>query len=93
MSGKFPILVTSHSEKFLHIWDLHSVFSGSFNPIHVVQSPLKFETSIISAFGDGQGYAIGSIEGRCGIVNVDLKDPTKVNSKDFCFKCHRKENK
>lgn len=57
---------------------------------------MKYPTSSISCFADGKGYAIGSIEGRCGIVNIDLARPsfmydTKPHDKDFCFKCHRKE--
>jgi len=52
---------------------------------------LRYTTSAISVFGDGAGYAIGSIEGRCGIVNIDLNNITAIDQRDFCFKCHRKE--
>jgi hypothetical protein len=92
MSGAFPILITAHSEKFVHVWDLQKTICGNFDPISVKESPLKYPTSSICAFADGKGYAIGSIEGRCGIINVDLNAPeTKANS-DFCFRCHRTEN-
>jgi len=52
-------------------------------------SPLKYATSSLQAFADGKGYAIGSIEGRCGIVNVELNNPDAEDTRDFCFKCHR----
>ena len=92
MSGAFPILVTAHSEKFIHVWDLKNCFNNNFNPIEVRESPLKFATSAICAYADGRGYAVGSIEGRCGIVNIDLAHPANENKDDFCFKCHRLEN-
>lgn len=82
-------MVTSHSEKWIHIWNLQSVLNNQFAPLHVVESPLKYATSAICAFGDGKGYAVASIEGRCGIVNVDFNKPEYVDGKDFCFKCHR----
>ena len=34
---------------------------------------------------------MGSIEGRVGIVKVNLQSPSTVDKDDFCFKCHRKE--
>ena len=63
-----------------------------FDPITLRQSQLKYPTSSICAFADGKGYAVGSIEGRCSIVNVDLNNPDQEDGKDFCFKCHRKED-
>ena len=92
MSGSFPLMVTSHSEKFIHIWNLENIFNNQFNPIHVIESPLRFTTSAISCFGDGKGYAVGSIEGRCGIVNVNFQNLKSVDNRDFCFKCHRQED-
>ena len=53
---------------------------------------MKYSTSAVSCFGDGRGYAVGSIEGRCSIVNIDLNNPEATDGRDFCFKCHRKEN-
>lgn len=59
----------------MHVWDLKKISQGIFDPIVVLESPLKYSTSAISCFGDGKGYAIGSIEGRCGIVNINLSNP------------------
>lgn len=59
----------------------------------MIESPLKFATTAISCFGDGKGFAVGSIEGRCGIVNLDFSKSDMGKGTDFCFKCHREEHK
>ena len=59
----------------------------------MTESPLKFATTSICVFGDGKGYAVGSIEGRCGIKNYDITQPDFGKNSDFCFKCHRDEQK
>jgi len=59
----------------------------------VADSPLKLATTSICVFGDGKGYAVGSIEGRCGIKYYDTSRQDKGKSLDFCFKCHREETK
>lgn len=46
MSGVYPILVTAHSEKFVHIWNLENL-QQSFNPIGIRQSTLAYATSAI----------------------------------------------
>jgi mRNA export factor len=74
------------------MWNLETIFNGQFNPINVIETPLRFTTSAIACFGDGKGYAVGSIEGRCGIVNVNFNNLNNVDTRDFCFKCHRQEN-
>jgi len=53
---------------------------------------LKFATTSICCFGDGKGFVVGSIEGRCGVNNYDITKPDKDKTKDFCFKCHRNED-
>jgi len=50
-----------------------------------LQSPLKWQTRVVSCFADASGFAIGSIEGRCAIQYVEEKDQTN----NFSFKCHR----
>mmetsp|Transcript_3342 Transcript_3342/g.5569 ORF Transcript_3342/g.5569 Transcript_3342/m.5569 type:complete len:322 (-) Transcript_3342:58-1023(-) len=91
MSGQFPLLVTAHSEQFINIWNLDAL-NQTFNPVSVRESPLKYCTTAISCFGDGKGYAVGSIEGRCGIVHIRFENVEKEDEKDFCFKCHRVED-
>lgn len=46
-----------------------------------IQSPLKWQTRVVSCFLKGKGddgYAIGSIEGRCAIQYVEEKDSAYV---------------
>jgi len=93
MDCSYPLLVTAHQDRFIHVWNLEKNISmENYNPIDVVESPLKFATSAVSCFADGKGYAVGSIEGRCGIQNYDVNKEDKNRGMDFCFKCHRNEN-
>lgn len=39
-----------------------------------MQSPLKWQTRVVTCFNDATGFAVGSIEGRCAIQYVDEKD-------------------
>jgi mRNA export factor len=89
MSGEFPLLVTAHSEMVIHYWDLRKIFSKQFEPQGILSSPLKFATTSICCFGDAKGFAIGSIEGRCGIKYVNLDTNSTTSADDFCFKSHR----
>ena len=41
-----------------------------------LQSPLKWQTRVVSCFTDASGYAMGSIEGRCAIQYIEEKDQT-----------------
>lgn len=89
MSGEFPLLVTAHSELIVHYWDLRRIFNNDFNPLGVMNSPLKYATTSITCFGDAKGFVVGSIEGRCGVKGIDL-DKNQINLQDdFCFKSHR----
>jgi len=93
MHGVWPLLVTAHQERFIHVWNMQQVVtSNSFDPIDLMESPLKFATTSIQVFGDGKGFAVGSIEGRCSINNYDINNLKGSQSKDFCFKCHRHED-
>jgi len=53
-----------------------------------IDSPLKWQTRTIACFPAGDGYAVGSVEGRVAIQYVEDKD----SSNNFSFKCHRKDN-
>lgn len=72
MAGEYPLLVTAHSELFVHYWNLENIFKGQFNPQGVTTSPLKYPTTGLACLADAKGYAIVSIEGRCGIKYIDL---------------------
>ena len=75
------MLVVGTAERWIQIVDMRnpSVFFKS------IQSPLKWQTRVVSTFTDGTGFAVGSIEGRCAIQYVEEKDSTN----NFSFKCHR----
>lgn len=75
------LLVIGTAERQVHIVDLK-------NPTTIfksMQSPLKWQTRVVSTFTDASGFAVGSIEGRCAIQYIDEKDA----SSNFSFKCHR----
>lgn len=50
-----------------------------------IKSPLKYQTRVVSCFIKANGYAVGSVEGRCAIQYIDDKD----KDSNFSFKCHR----
>ncbi|VEU22626.1 DEKNAAC103504 [Brettanomyces naardenensis] len=51
-------------------------------------SPLKYQTRTVACYPKGDGFAVGSIEGRCAIQYVD-----EIQQKDygFSFKCQREQ--
>jgi mRNA export factor len=46
-------------------------------------SPLKFQTRVVSCFTNGNGFAIGSVEGRCAIQYVEDKVRLRLKLFDF----------
>lgn len=82
MSCVYPLLVTAHQQRIIHVWNLDEAFkTNNFNPSDVFESPLKFATSAVSCFADGKGFCIGSIEGRCCVKWYDSNLPDKGDSK------------
>lgn len=93
MSGVFPLLVTAHSELYVHYWNLANIFQNNFNPVDVILSTLKSPTTCIEVFADAKGFAICSFEGRCSIRYIDLNAKQYVApTTDFAFRCHRVED-
>ncbi|KAJ1547692.1 hypothetical protein HK096_001127, partial [Nowakowskiella sp. JEL0078] len=81
MDVVFPLMVVGTAEKHILVYHLQ-------NPTVVfknVASPLKHQTRVLSCFPSASGFAVGSIEGRVGIQNVEDKD----SHLNFSFKCHR----
>jgi mRNA export factor len=81
MDVKNKLLVIGTADRYINIVNLDSPqkFYKS------MQSPLKFQTRVVSCFTDASGFAVGSIEGRCAIQYVEEKDAAL----NFSFKCHR----
>jgi len=63
MDVKDNLLVVGTADRYINVVDLK-------NPTKfykTLQSPLKWQTRVVSCFADSAGFAIGSIEGRCAI--------------------------
>lgn len=82
MDTQKDLLVVGTAERHVCIFNLSN--PGSI--FKQVLSPLKWQTRVISCYPSGASYAIGSIEGRCGIQYID---EVQNSSKNFSFKCHR----
>jgi mRNA export factor len=70
------LMVVGCAERYINIINLA-------NPTAIfktIQSPLKWQTRVISCFPDATGFAVGSIEGRCAIQYVDEKSAGYVVS-------------
>jgi len=83
MDVRNKLLVIGTADRYINIVDLNS--PEKF--YKTMQSPLKFQTRVVSCFTDATGFAVGSIEGRCAIQYVEEKDA----SNNFSFKCHREQ--
>jgi mRNA export factor len=70
MDVRDNLMVVGTADRYIDVVDLK-------NPTKLyktLQSPLKWQTRVVSCFTDSMGFAIGSIEGRCAIQYVEDKD-------------------
>lgn len=82
MDAAQKLLVVGTAERHVLIIDLN-------NPQQIskqAMSPLKWQTRSIACYPQGNGYALGSIEGRCAFQYIDEQEQAKAG---FTFKCHR----
>ncbi|OCB91027.1 WD40 repeat-like protein [Sanghuangporus baumii] len=80
-------LVVAMASRLFHIYDVRRMDS----PAQVRESSLKFLTRGTACMADGQGYAVGSVEGR---ISVEFFDPSpEAQKKKYAFKCHRQSVK
>jgi mRNA export factor len=70
------LLVVGTAERFINIINL----ANPTTIFKTMQSPLKWQTRVVSCFPDASGFAVGSIEGRCAIQYVDEKNSGYVSS-------------
>jgi mRNA export factor len=70
LDTKAKLLVVGTADRYINIINLD-------NPTKfykTLQSPLKWQTRVVSCFNDASGFGVGSIEGRCAMQYVDDKD-------------------
>lgn len=83
MDSSQKLLVVACADRHISIIDLNNpqqIFKNSM-------SPLKWQTRSVCCYPTGNGFAVGSIEGRCAIQYVDEIEQNKFG---FSFRCHRK---
>jgi len=86
-----PLLVGALSDNSIFVMNMDNILrTGSGKPEQVLPSPLKFQTRSVEAFPTALGYTVTSIEGRCGVKNINFNDMREKYNEDFNFKCHRK---
>ncbi|KAI1778595.1 WD40 repeat-like protein [Hypoxylon cercidicola] len=81
MDVRNSLLVIGTADRYINVVNLQDPLKF----YKTLQSPLKWQTRVVSCFTDATGFAIGSIEGRCAIQYVEDKD----SGSNFSFKCHR----
>jgi hypothetical protein len=79
MDVKNDYLVVATLDKVFTTFDLND----HSKPLYTQISPLRYQTRCVSIFEDQEGFAAGSIEGRCAVQYF------QDTSSNFCFKCHR----
>lgn len=81
MDAKAELLVAATAGLKVHLVDLKnpSVF------LKTIPSPLQYQTKTVSVFPDGKGWAIASIEGRCGIRALNEADSRYCSILPLCF--------
>lgn len=70
MDVRNSLLVVGTAERYINVINLQDPLKF----YKTLQSPLKWQTRVVSCFTDASGFAIGSIEGRCAIQYVEDKD-------------------
>ena len=70
MDVKDNLLVVGTADRYINVINLKE----PTKLYKTIQSPLKWQTRVVSCFADSAGFAIGSIEGRCAIQYVEDKD-------------------
>jgi len=88
MDLKYPAFVVATAERKFLIYNLENptvVFKLLDENSKPSPAPLKYQTRVVSCFTVGDGFAIGSIEGRVAIQYLQEKE----QQSNFSFKCHR----
>ena len=70
MDVKGALLVVGTADRYINVINLNDPTKF----YKTIQSPLKWQTRVVSCFTEANGFAVGSIEGRCAIQYVEEKD-------------------
>ncbi|KAF7317059.1 Poly(A)+ RNA export protein [Mycena chlorophos] len=108
MDVQYPLMVVGTAERHIQIFNLSNpttVFKASQTSLsQTMQSPLKLQTRVVTCFKastTGQGFAVGSVEGRAAFQYIEDKDSAHVQNllcfletdfrkrNNFSFRCHR----
>lgn len=73
-------LVCAMSDLLINVYDLRNLNEA----LQERQSSLKYMTRTVACMPSGEGFAIGTVEGRVGVEFFEDE------SRKFAFKCHRK---
>mmetsp|Transcript_1569 Transcript_1569/g.2511 ORF Transcript_1569/g.2511 Transcript_1569/m.2511 type:complete len:326 (+) Transcript_1569:91-1068(+) len=76
-------IVVATSERHIVVYDSRNLSA----PEQVRESPLRYQTRKVSCFPNGEGFALGSIEGR---VAVEYFEQQPDGKRYYAFKCHRR---
>eukprot|EP01083_Nonionella_stella_P082351 227302_1 len=76
-------LVVATGDRKLFIYDLRQMSE----PEQTRTSSLKQQTACLQTHTDGNGYVMGSVEGRVAVEFFDLAK--EVQDRKYAFKCHR----
>lgn len=79
-----PLAVVATADKQLIVYNL----ANPSTEYKRIQTPLKYQTRVVTCFPNRTGFAVGSIEGRVAIQYVEERD----TADNFAFKCHRENN-
>lgn len=67
-------MVIGTAERHILIYNLNNPST----PYKTLESPMKWQTRVVSCFINSTGFAIGSIEGRVGIQYCEEKDTRQI---------------
>ena len=81
MDVRNKLMVIGTADRYINIVNLNA--PQKF--YKTIQSPLKFQTRVVSCFPDASGFAVGSIEGRCAYQYVEESQA----SLNYTHRCHR----
>jgi WD40 repeat protein len=89
------LIIAGFDNMYNHIVKIFDVRNLN-NISKVYESPLKFQTSSICSNNKGDGFVMGSIEGKICVEYLEQQESIHTQSttpinKNYAFKCHREE--